>query len=386
MIEYPDTVDGEISITGTTAPVRLVANSSGRIILLIDNLQSVKQGDIIANIATGANYKHILKVDSLIQNMPSNIISGYPLPDSLILGDIGAAYSSFYLSYMQYTRAINSDVYQAMRRNMEQKITSDAAVAQNMARNISMKEIIVKDAQERYESDSILYSVNGISQKEFLDRRASRLTNEESLLALRSSHLAKLSEISQGKIDVQRISLEESENKEKLMSEVIAQRNSLMSAIALWKEHYLIQSPIAGEVEYLGFWKDNATVQAGQELFSIIPRRDDVIGEVMIPSFGAGKVKPGQIANVKINNFPYEEYGMIKGKVKSLSRMTNKLESANGTVEAYLVEVSFPDGVTTNFGKTLPLDFETKGSVEIITEPKRLIERLFDNLKSKGVK
>lgn len=195
-----------------------------------------------------------------------------------------------------------------------------------------------------------------------------------------------MSEINQSRMEIQRICLEETENREKAFSEFAAQRNALSNAIGLWKERYLELSPISGELEYLNFWKNNSFVQAGDELFTIIPDRNDVIGEVMIPSVGAGKVKLGQTANIKINNYPYEEYGMLKGKVKSLSRLTNKLETQNGIIDAYLVEIAFPDGMVTNFGKTLPLDFETKGSAEIITKSKRLIERLFDNLKSRGEK
>ena len=110
------------------------------------------------------------------------------------------------------------------------------------------------------------------------------------------------------------------------------------------------------------------------------------MGEVIIPSFGAGKVKIGQSANVKINNYPYDEYGLMKGVVKSVSRITNKLKTPKGEVDAYLVIISFPESTVTNFGKTLPLDFESKGTAEIITKRKRLIERLFDNLKAKGEK
>lgn len=106
----------------------------------------------------------------------------------------------------------------------------------------------------------------------------------------------------------------------------------------------------------------------------------------MIPSFGAGKVEVGQTVNVKMDNYPYDEYGLLKGVVKSVSRITNKIKTQNGDMDTYLVIISFPDGTLTNFGKILPLDFETKGTVEIITKRKRLIERLFDNLKSKGEK
>jgi len=145
-------------------------------------------------------------------------------------------------------------------------------------------------------------------------------------------------------------------------------------------------SAIDGELEYLDFWRENSFVKAGQELFSVIPPHNEVIGEVIIPSVGAGKVKVGQTANVKINDFPYDEYGLLKGEVQSLARITNKIETQQGTGEAYQAIIHFPNGMTTNFGIKLQLDVETKGSVEIITKGKRLIERLFDNLKAKTEK
>ena len=196
----------------------------------------------------------------------------------------------------------------------------------------------------------------------------------------------KQSDIVRNQLEIQRIRMEEKELKEKAYSDYICRKNELESSISLWKEHYLLYAPIAGELEYLSFWRNNSFVQAGQELFTIIPDKNNVIGEVVIPSFGAGKVEKGQTANVKINNYPYDEYGLLKGVVKSVSRMTNKLKTQSGDVDAYQVVVSFPEGLVTNFGRLLPLDFESKGTVEIITKRKRLIERLFDNLKSKGEK
>ena len=154
--------------------------------------------------------------------------------------------------------------------------------------------------------------------------------------------------------------------------------------IRLWKEKYLLVAPFEGELEYLGFWRENSFVSSGLELFSIIPAENDIVGEVMILSAGAGKVEVGQTANVKINKFPYDEYGLLKGRVESLSRISNKIETREGTGEAYQVIISFPNGFVSNFGIPLFLDFESKGTVEIITKPKRLIERLFDNLKAKS--
>jgi hypothetical protein len=54
---------------------------------------------------------------------------------------------------------------------------------------------------------------------------------------------------------------------------------------------------------------------------------------------------------------------------------------AEKPVDSYLLIVSFPKGLITNYGTKLDFKFETKGSAEIITKKRRLIERFFDNLK-----
>lgn len=54
VIEYPDTVSGQISLTSGNAPVRLVAGSSGRLHLLVRNRMTVDGGTVLAYIENGA--------------------------------------------------------------------------------------------------------------------------------------------------------------------------------------------------------------------------------------------------------------------------------------------------------------------------------------------
>ena len=386
LIQYPDTVDGQISVTGNIAPVRLVANSNGRIYLLARDKSVVEKGSVISYIESGANYKHILLTEVLLKEIDLSKTDRIVLPDTLILGDVSSAYNSFVLSFMQYKRIATSDIYETMQRNLRDQITSDEAVIANVDRELRLKKQVLETSKNQLSKDSVLLSIKGISEQDYQRQHATHLSLQEAELSLQSNRLMKQSEINRNKLEIQRIRLEESENHEKAISEYLTRKNELSNAVNLWKERYLQYAPIDGELEYLGFWRDNSFIQSGQELFSIIPDKNNILGEVMIPSFGAGKVEAGQTANVKINNYPYDEYGLLKGTVKSVSRITNKVQTQNGTGDAYLVVVSFPDGTITNFGKLLPLDFESKGTAEIITKRKRLLERLFDNLKAKGVK
>lgn len=386
LIQYSDTVDGQISVTAITAPVRLVANSNGRINLLESNKTLLQKGDVISYLESGADYKHILWIDSLLNTLNNSANKVCTLPGTLLLGEISSAYNAFLLSYLQYERLLTSDIYATMRQNLQQQILSDEAVIANLNNELQLKRQMLQNSRDRLGKDSILLSVKGISEQEYQRLHTAHLSMQESHLNLQSSRLMKQSEVSRNQLEIQRILLEETETKERGYSDFITRKNELSNAINLWKERYLQYTPVDGELEYLGFWRDNSFVQAGQELFSVIPDKNSILGEVRIPSFGAGKVKVGQTANVKINNYPHDEYGLLKGIVKSISRITNKVQTQNGTDDTYLVVVFFPQGMVTNFGKTLPLDFESKGTAEIITKRKRLIERLFDNLKSKGEK
>lgn len=386
LIQYSDTVDGNISVTASAAPIRLVAHSTGRLQLLKSDHSRVKEGDIIAFIDNGADYKHVLLVEQSLKTLHNSHIRGSLFPTMPTLGEISPTYNSFIVSLEAYQRLLASDVYKTMQQSLQRKIESDELLVQNLNENIKLKEDILATSLQQLQKDSLLYSMKGISEQELQNKQAAYLGSKESRINVENSRQVKISEIRHNKFEIQRVLLEEMESREKLWTELMARKNELMSAIALWKEKYLISAPMEGELEYLGFWRTDGFVQAGQELLTVIPHRNEIIGEVEIPSYGAGKVKVGQEANVKLNNYPYDEYGLLKGRVQSVSRLTRHLSTAKGEAEVYMIVITFPQGLTTNFGHVLSLDFETKGVVEIITKPKRLIERLFDNLKAKGEK
>ena len=386
IIRYPDTVNGQISVTAHAAPVRLVANTNGKMYLLRASGDQLRKGDVIAYIESGADYRDILLLDSLLRTAGFGCSRMDSLPGDLILGDVGPSYNSFMVAYAQHCLLIRSDIYGTMRRNLAGKIALDEQIVDNLAREIELKEQAVDSTCAQLKRDSLLVMQNALTVAEYQQQRNNCLALKEALLTLQNSRLSKQSEIAQNRLEIQRITLEENEARAKTFSEMTTARNALENAINVWTERYLQYAPIDGELEYLGFWRENSFVNSGQELFTVIPDKGDFFGEIMIPAQGAGKVEVGQQANVKLLKYPYDEYGYLRGKVSSISRITNNINTENGTTATYLVTVSFPDGMKTNFGRELPLDFETQGQVEIITKRKQMIERLFDNLKTQAEK
>ena len=92
------------------------------------------------------------------------------------------------------------------------------------------------------------------------------------------------------------------------------------------------------------------------------------IGYVQLKMNPSGKVQIGQQVNLKFANYPYMEYGVVKGVVSKMSSIPNG--------DSYALEVNLPGQMVSTFGKKFEFQQELKGTVEIITEDRRLLERI----------
>jgi hypothetical protein len=381
IVRYHDTVDGQISITALEAPVRLVSNNSGRLHLLKEDGCSLTKGTVISYIYNSADYRDASTVDSIVNACDITEIAEIPLNEQLELGEISSAYSNFYIAHQQYHYFKNSKIYEIRRNSLRSQITMDGNILGNIQNEITIRREILKISLEQLLKDSIIFSQKAMSESDYVKQKAEHFASNEAYQHLLTELSSIQSRITQNTMDIEQLDAEEMENAHRLWLDLITGKNELINRIAVWKQNFVTVSPIDGKLEYLDFWRQNSFVQSGQELYSVIPLKNELVGEVMIPSYGSGKVEVGQQVNVKLNNYPYDEFGSIRGIVKSISHITNKIKTEQGDMDAYRVIVSFPDGSITNYGTKLDLNFESRGMAEIITKNKRLIQRLFDNLK-----
>jgi len=381
LIEYPETVDGEVSITATTAPVRLVAQSTGRLHTLLSREANVKEGEVVAYIESGVNYSDYQTLKKALSEGSVETLS-----KTLSLGELATPYNTYLLAKEQWERRNSTQRYKAMRKNMYAQIEANEKVASQLRHTLHLKQKVRANITKEMQRDSMLLRSGIVSPSEVKARQNTYYTQEEAEANLQASHYMKQAEIRNFQIEVARNAMEEEELLEEAYTEMQSKYNILLNDLRLWEEKYLLRAPMSGRVDFLGFWRDNTVVATATELFSILPQRNSVLGEAHISSFGAGKVKVGQEVNIKLNDFPYDEFGLLKGRVTAISQLASKTQVKDRTIETYLVQISFPKGLITNFGHQLSLNFETKGTAEIIIQPKRLLQRLFDNLKAKTIK
>ena len=164
-----------------------------------------------------------------------------------------------------------------------------------------------------------------------------------------------------------------------LLKTVIQSFNQLKKAIKDWERLYVLKSNINGKVSFLNYWNTNQTVNQGDLVFTIIPTENSsFIAKLKTPAQNSGKIKAVQKVNIKLENYPDSEFGVLNGTVKNISLIPVVNENQQSI---YFVDVELPNKLITSYNKKIDFKQEMRGSAEIITEDLRLIERFFYQFK-----
>lgn len=76
-----------------------------------------------------------------------------------------------------------------------------------------------------------------------------------------------------------------------------------------------LRAPVAGVVKNLATHTVGTVVSAGTMLLSLVPDRVPLVAEVMIRNADIGFAHEGQKVKVKLAAYPFEDFGMLTGKV-----------------------------------------------------------------------
>lgn len=379
--KYPDVIRADITVTSLEPPASILARSSGKMDeIFIKNNEAVVPETPLAVIQNPAKTGDMLELMNMMKvwetdTYSDEIVRKFLAGQSLSLGSIQSVYAAFLSSLNDYQNYRTLNYY-------PQKIASqkEQLIAQKEYYNRILKQAPVVREQFRtskniFERDSVLLAKNVISGNEYDISKSSFLQNKQAYLSFEASLKQSELQLMQGEENLLDLQQQATELEHKYRLSLQNSAEALSAHIKAWEQDYLLVSPVAGTVNQMGVWSNNQNVNIGETVFTVIPTQQDTPkGKASLPVQGAGKVKVGQRVNVRINNFPDQEFGYLTGRVESIS----SVPTAEGF---YVVEINFPEGMVTNYGRTLPITQQMIGSANIITDDLRLIERFFMPIK-----
>lgn len=378
--KFNEMVSAPMVITTSSPPAPLIAKTSGRISKwYITDGQTVTQGSPVALINNPAKLSDVIELEQVIGSISGTIFKQMDvtttLPVDLELGDMQELYNQFVKNWNEYHYYIN---YQPLLKQIELRKQEMTGSEKNHNLLLSQKDMAKKELEfgkKKYARYQSLVEKGGVSESELDDAMSSLIQSERAFFSFMGSlQSSEISLIGQRRalLDMQE---QHRNNMVKLETNLTENIRAIGNAIINWKANYLLSAPIDGVVTLTKFWSENHVVSAGERLATIVPVGDQtVICRAKVPSSGIAKVEPGQKANLKLTGYPFMQYGMLRGTVKTISLVPED--------DGYIVEFSLAEGMVSNYKEHLKLIQEMEGTAEIITKESRLIYRFINPLKA----
>jgi multidrug resistance efflux pump len=376
IIKYPDTIPAQIEITTVNPPVTLVTRVSGRIIYLyVKEKEVVKAGKLIAVMETAALITDVELLKHTIDSIthPEDLIS-VQLPEISQLGELHVYYATFLKDLSDLNSYTINDFYGSKIKSLNDEIVG----IQEYIKRLDVKEILSFENRnleaKKYKRDSSLYVNKVIPESELEKSHQSLIRINIELQQVRLDHSAKSIELAEKRQLLQDYRINRVEEREKYVSTLQESYMNLKAQISIWETNYLLISPIEGMVTFTKFWSVNQSVLKDEPVINIVPiDAGHYLGRINLKMQRSGKVKINQLVNIKLSGYPYLEYGMVRGIVRSKSLVPSG--------DAYIIEIELPQGLTTLYGRKLDFTQKMIGTAEIISDDLRLLQKIVNPFK-----
>lgn len=378
LLEYKDAISAPLTITTKVTPVDIYAKSAGELVLRIDNNALVEKGETLAYIKNTAEYEEVeLLKEKLYQTNKADLAIAKELCSTshLKVGEIKPALIALikavenhqtFIKTDQHTALINSRLEQIKHYEDRQVILKEKA--NYIADNKAFLEKFAEADKKLFESDALSEREADKSSQAKIATVIAELDNKTIIndLAIEIATLKRENKTIQSQFEQQQLTF---------VNAIKDTLQLLKTSLEAWELNYLLTANISGICVFKDYLNNFRYVETEEKIFSLVPQGTaQYFALLQLPIQGAGKVKEGQEVYVKLNNYPFMEFGVLKGEVANISALPFD--------NHYNVHVNFPKGFVSTYGDTLLTQPLMHGVGEVIVERKSLYNRIADQVKS----
>ncbi|MBL8539856.1 MAG: HlyD family type I secretion periplasmic adaptor subunit [Betaproteobacteria bacterium] len=224
---------------------------------------------------------------------------------------------------------LQSRIFQERRANLESRLTSldenikrlKAAIAGNRREEVVLRERLQKNLEIQRMHES-LREGNYVPKLKVLETQRDRLQTERDLEQLLSTSGQLQREIA--KLEAERAAFTQ-DWREKVMEElVVVKRDRDAVADQLKKaerktELTVVTAPADGVVQEIAKRSVGSVLKEAEPLLTLVPLDAPLEAEVQIDARYISYLRAGDPARIKLDAFPFQQYGVIKGRVRTVS-------------------------------------------------------------------
>ena len=374
LIKYPEFIPAPIIVTSQNPPEKLEARTNSKIEkIFIKDHQQVKKNQVLMVMQSSGNYKDVLALKKIVDSIAPNELQSFPLAEvsHFKLGELQGDYNSFAKAFQDEALFTRLQPYAPENLAASQSLSEYRTRIATTKQQKNLEQAKYELTRKNYKRSQELYKQGVIASVELENEKIKFLQAQQNLENINIS----LSQMEEGISNLNKTKSGTAINTEKdkitYSSQTLQLFEQLRKSLKQWEQAYLIISNTDGVASFQQFLGENQFIKTGDVILSILPKnREKLVGRMSVPAANSGKIASGEKVLIKLDNYRYQEYGIVEGKVQNISLSPDK----DGN---YYVDVLLPKGLKTSYNKNLVFDKELKGNAEIVTEDLRLIERFF---------
>ena len=378
VIKYPEVLTGNAVVTTRTQPIRVIVPMGGRMTsLLVKDEMRVKKGAILAETENTTQLSNIPSIRQLMNetktfltNTQRNISFPATQPG---WGDLQADFNIIRQNYLDFKRLQSDNFKEERIKNRQQQADELRQMIAVNERQKQLNEEAFQNAEERFQGDEKLFKQGVTSKFDYIASKNKRLEQQRERENFEKEILGNHLKLNELERDVQEISYAYTEKKRLCLDNIEQSLYNIENSLRHWQQNYLITAPADGKLVFLKNLTENQYLKTADTLFALMPVEESFMATVDIPVRGMGKARIGQKVIIKLDDYPYQEFGVLEGKVISLEPSL--------TIHSYRVKVSLKDGLKSTYHQKFKFRSEMAGTAQIVTTDLRLVEHAFYGLR-----
>lgn len=136
-----------------------------------------------------------------------------------------------------------------------------------------------------------------------------------------------------------------------------------------------LYAPVVGIVSSLLIQNAGEVLQPGTTIAEIAPLTAPLVLEAKLPSAEAGLVNVGMPVQIKFDAFPYQDYGVVSGKVMTISPDSHTDERLGAV---YRLEIELDRLSVAHEGRLIDLQAGQTATAEIVVRQRRILDLIIE--------
>lgn len=237
--------------------------------------------------------------------------------------------------------------------------------------------------QEQVIAKNKLEEIEGIrtERQKLLEQARSEIQQSQTELEKQQNAYRRI--ISSGRLAV----LESQKQLKELQSQIndldseIRQTIKQIQSLQFQLKQHVLRAPTDGILFQLAVDHAGTVLQPGQPIAQIAPDGAPLILRAQMPGKESGFLKLGMPVKLKFDAYPFQDYGIVPGRLRWVSPDAKVVETPQGRVETYELEIVLEQTTIQANGKRVSLAPGQPAIAEVVVQQRRIRDLLLEPFK-----